>query len=144
MLRLLLILADDHPRWAAALYNKCGTCEQWIKAEYNDQGAIIDTWGLQGLMTDAAIEAYCGESSQDGMLWAALSLEIIKRSRWVAEMEPSKLGPGGGSLFKLERKRGTPRDHCVNACEMRKFFSLSQKFNTAFDFRLFLTFREGR
>ena len=71
-------MADDHPRWAAALYNKCGTCEQWIKAEYNDQGAIIDTWGLIGTMTWAAVAKYA--SPPNGELYVVLSEDWIDRA----------------------------------------------------------------
>jgi hypothetical protein len=46
---------------------------------YTPQGVIIDTWGMTGLMTDAAIGQYASSNS-GGELYAVLSQDAINRA----------------------------------------------------------------
>jgi hypothetical protein len=46
---------------------------------YNSNGIVIDTWGLQGLLTDAAIAKYANPQAQSG-LYTVVSMDSINRA----------------------------------------------------------------
>ena len=50
---------------------------------YDQNGCEVETWGMTGSITDAAIEAYCGPDS-GGALWVGLSQEIINHATGLA------------------------------------------------------------
>lgn len=70
-----------------------------VSCAYNDQGCVIDTWGMTGIITDSAIEAYCGAHAEGGELWVALSQETINRA--------SGLAPSGFNISQLKQDLGT-------------------------------------
>jgi hypothetical protein len=47
---------------------------------YTTEGVLIDTWGMIGTLTDAAIAKYCAESD-GGDLYVVLSYETINRAK---------------------------------------------------------------
>jgi hypothetical protein len=52
----------------------------FIAHGYNKTGAIINTWGLNGIISDAAIKEYAGNAAVGGELYTVLTPEILKRA----------------------------------------------------------------
>jgi hypothetical protein len=50
-----------------------------IGCGYGSRGVIIDTWGMAGVMTDAAIAEYCAEAN-GGAIYAVLSQDAILKA----------------------------------------------------------------
>ena len=46
---------------------------------YNSQGVVIDTWGMTGLLTDAAIAKYATKAAHDG-LYTVVSTDAINNA----------------------------------------------------------------
>ncbi len=68
-----------------------------VSCEYDENGTVDDTWGMQVRMTDSAIEAYC-DVDNGGELWVALSPETINHATGKA--------PSGFNVDQLKRDLG--------------------------------------
>lgn len=50
-----------------------------VGVDYNAQGVVIDSWGMTGLLTNAAIAKYCVQQN-GGELYTVLSLDAISKA----------------------------------------------------------------
>lgn len=66
----------DGFRWDVAGNPVGRNGHSWCAVGYNEQGMLIDTWGMIGLMTDAAHARYCTRSA-GGELYVMISPDMV-------------------------------------------------------------------